>query len=65
MPAHSAELRGRIARAGAAKRWGKADAIDRQRELATERLAAYIEKAPTLRADQVQRLIALLGGIAA
>ncbi len=64
MPASSPTLRDRTARAGAAVRWGKANAEDARRELATERIGQYVQRvlasAPPLTTEQRERLALLL-----
>jgi len=64
MPASSPTIRNSTARAGAAVRWGKANADDARRELATERISEYVQKvlanAPPLTNEQRERLALLL-----
>jgi hypothetical protein len=64
LPAHSPSLRRCTARAGAAVRWARPDADQARRELAAERISAYIQRiladAPPLTAQQRQRLALLL-----
>lgn len=65
MPARSPELRTALARAGHAAAYGTTEKVEQtRRELAAERLAAYIEKvvdaSPPLTADQQDRLTLLL-----
>lgn len=65
MPAASRALRTATARSAALARWGK-KSPDAGTDLATERLAAYIERvvssAPPLTDEQKRRLSDLLGG---
>jgi hypothetical protein len=69
MPARSPQLRRASARAGAAVRWQGEDTRDARRDLAAERIAAYVERvladAPPLDAEQKARLSLLLHGGAA
>jgi hypothetical protein len=66
LPAHSPSLRRCTARAGAAVRWARPDADQARRELAAERISAYIQRvladAPPLTPEQRQRLAVLLAG---
>ncbi|GAB3349982.1 hypothetical protein [Modestobacter lapidis] len=66
MPASSPTLRNSTARAGAAVRWGKANADDARRELAAERITEYVQKvlatAPPLTNEQREKLALLLHG---
>ena len=66
MPASSPTLRHSTARAGAAVRWGKADAEDARRDLAAERITEYVQRvlaaAPPLTNEQRERLALLLHG---
>ncbi len=65
MPAKSATLRVAVARAGHAAAYGDAEQIkETRRDLAAERIAAYIQKvvedAPPLTDEQFRRLAVLL-----
>ncbi|SCX37992.1 hypothetical protein SAMN03159343_0261 [Klenkia marina] len=66
MPASSPDLRSSAARAGAAVRWGKANADDVRRELAAQRISEYLQKtlasAPPLTNEQREKLALLLHG---
>ena len=66
MSAHSPRVRAATARAGAAVRWKRPDADDALRDLAAERISAYIERvlaeAPPLGPQQRDRLARLLNG---
>lgn len=65
MPAANQSLRTAVARSAAARRWNRDDP-EARRDLATERLAAYIAKvvseAPPLTSEQRERLSLLLAG---
>ncbi len=69
MPARSPELRRATAKAGAAVRWRGPNAEGARRDLAAERIAAYVERvladAPPLDSEQKARLALLLHGGAA
>lgn len=64
MPAKSPQLRRATARAGAAVRYGHPNADDARADLATERIATYIQRvvasAPPLTGEQRDRLALLL-----
>jgi hypothetical protein len=66
VPAHSRSLRRSTARAGGAVRWSLPDADQARRDLAAERISAYIQRvladAPPLNAQQRDRLAGLLAG---
>ena len=66
MPARSPELRRAAAKAGAAVRWQGPEARDARRDLAAERIAAYVQRvlsdAPPLDPEQKARLCLLLHG---
>jgi hypothetical protein len=63
MPKNSPSLRQAVARTGAGSRWGSDDE-DARRDLATEQIAAYVDRivaaAPPLTAEQRNRLTSLL-----
>ena len=63
MPENSPTLRHAVARTGAARRWGRDDQ-DARRDLATEQIAAYIDRivaaAPPLTDEQRDRLVTLI-----
>lgn len=70
MPAHSPTLRQAVAKAGAAARGGDPERVlETKRDLAAERIAAYVERvvaqAPPLSPEQRDRLALLLRGTGA